>query len=77
MSKMRWGKPRKINPDGKPVRIHAVITQEQFELLRAYGDGHSMLELSGANLCNRSTISRELQTIARKLTAGRKPTAPH
>ncbi len=60
-------RPRKIDPAGQQFCIKATLSEEELDVLRSYGEGFSLLELSGAYQCNKTTILRTIRDLNKKL----------
>lgn len=73
MFKIPFRRPRKIDPAGQQFCIQATLSEEELDVLRSYGEGFSLLELSGAYQCNKSTILRNIRELNKKLAATAKP----
>ncbi len=66
-------RPRKIDPTGQQFCIQATLSEEELDVLRSYGEGFSLLELSGAYKCNKTTILRNIRVLNKKLASTAKP----
>ncbi len=62
-------RPSKIDPQSLPKHVRLIrLSQDEYDLIQAYGNGASMEKISHAFTCNKSTICRALQNICKKLS---------
>ena len=68
-----WRRPRKIGKGGPQYCITMFLSQEDLDVVRSYGEGFSLLELSGAYLCDKATILKTLRECMKNLACSAKP----
>lgn len=66
-------RPRKIDPSGQQFHAEIIVSEEELDMLRSYGEGFSLLELSGAYHCNKTTILRNIRDLNKKLASTARP----
>jgi hypothetical protein len=68
-----WRRSRKIDLSGRQFRVNTILSEDELDMIRSYGEGFSLLELSGAYQCDKTTILRTIRELSKKLAGSAKP----